>query len=199
MVSSRPMNPIAIDNTWQNRRAPRLRFRALRWLAQYLPKRAITVYGKPYLDRYYIAGPIGEDTRALWPADDRPRPRLAWLLRRTWYLHRFHRADAALHLHDHPWDGRGRVLAGGYQERQLTPAGVDTRLVVEGERTHVEPGKYHTIHRLIRVQYGDPRGECWTLLRCTLPHSSGWGYYIDTPRGPEHMSHVNYHESFGVK
>lgn len=165
----------------QERRPPRLRFRLLRWLAARLPKRPIQVNGRPYLDRYYLAGPLSEQTAGLWPADDQPRERLGWM-RRTWYLHRFHTPDAARDLHDHPWDGRGRILAGGYMERSPDRS----RLLIEGNRTHVYPGGYHRISQLVTRAH-DPRAEVWTLLRVG-PASGSWGYLVDG----EHMPHHEY-------
>ena len=161
----------------------RPRFRFLRWLTQFLPKREIRVDGQPYLERYYLAGPISLSTASLWPRDDRPTPRLAWLLRRTWYLHKFHAPDADRALHDHPWDGRGRILAGSYVELRPQSA----RVYCEGDRTHVEPRKYHRILSLRKTRPDDPP-EVWTLLRCGS-YVGSWGY-LD--RG-QHVDHDDYH------
>lgn len=167
----------------------RPRFRFLRWLTQFLPKREIRVDGKPYLERYYLAGPISPSTARLWPVDDQPRPRLAWLLHRTWYLHKFHAPDADRDLHDHPWDARGRILAGAYVEVFADPATGrrGARVRAEGDRTHVEPRKYHRITALRWMRRDDPP-EVWTLLRCG-PYVGGWGY-LD--RG-EHVPYAEYH------
>ena len=163
-------------------RPPRLRFRLLRWLASRLERRPIDVDGRPYMDRYYLAGPMPPRCAAYWPEDNRPRERLRWLPR-TWYLHKLVTPDAERDLHDHPWDGRGRVLASAYVEH--TAAGVVVRC--EGDKTHVTPGGYHRIARLI-ASHGDPEGEVWTLLRVG-PVVNRWGYLVDG----EHVRHEDYH------
>lgn len=171
-------------------RTIRPRFRFLRWLTQFLPKREIRVNDQPYLERYYLAGPIAPSTAALWPPDDRPKPRLAWLLRRTWYLHRFLAPDADRDLHDHPWDARGRILAGAYVETCFTSGPRAQRLWRvrwEGDRTHVQPRHYHRIVQLRRLRPDDP-AEVWTLLRCG-PYVGGWGYLSDG----QHVDHADYH------
>jgi hypothetical protein len=166
----------------------RWRFRALRWLASKCAKRTICVDGKPYLERYYLAGPIRARTAAFWPENDRPVPRLRWL-RRVWYLHRFLAPDADRHLHDHPWDGRGRILAGAYvEEREPTSPGPNPlRVYTEGDKTHVRPWRYHRVLRLLRAVAGDP-SEVWTLLRVTA-HAHAWGYL----KNGQHVPYEIYH------
>jgi len=159
----------------------RLRFRFLRWLSARLARRQIVIDDRLYLSRYYLAGPI-QGAAKLWPEDDQPRERLGWL-RRTWYLHKIHRPDAERDMHDHPWDGRGRVLAGAYMER--TPQGV--ALKSEGDKTHVTPGGYHRISQLVTCP-SDPAREIWTLLRVG-PVVHGWGYLVDGA----HVPHAEYH------
>lgn len=165
---------------------PRLRFRVLEWLARRLPKREIRSSGDRYLERYYLAGPLDAHTTDLWPAEDRPRARLRWL-RRTWYLHRFLAPDPGRELHDHPWDGRGMILAGGYVELRAGVTGRDCRVYGEGSLTHVTPGEYHRIAILCRPIGGDPR-EVWTLMGVGPRIAPGWGFLV---RG-EHVPHAEH-------
>ncbi len=164
---------------------PRLRFRLLRLLAHWLPKREIRIDGLPYLERYYLCGPLSDATADLWP-DGVSRLVFPWL-RRTWYLHRFHRPDAGRALHDHPWDARGRILAGSYLEARATEAGLEHKVYSEGDRTHNYPGGYHRIIALLPDTPGDPLKETWTLLRVG-PRVASWGFMV---KG-RHVDHVAY-------
>jgi hypothetical protein len=160
---------------------PRTRFRLLRWLASRLPLRSITIRGKPYLDRYYIAGPLDPRTAQLFSPQ---LQRLAWLPF-TLYLHRFHRCDARGDLHDHPWPARGMVLAGGYIE-QLE--GSKARVLTEGDLTHNAPRRYHRISALVRLYPDDPACETWTLFG-TARKVNHWGYLVNG----EHVTYEEYH------
>jgi hypothetical protein len=161
---------------------PRLRFRVLRWIAARLPLRRITIQSKPYLDRYYIAGPVDLSTAGLFsPA---PRERLGWL-RCTWYLHRMHRADPRGPLHDHPWEGDGRVLAGAFVEQRAEGAYVRS----EGERTRYPLGVYHRISSLVQLEPDDPACETWTLFRAARKINH-WGYSVDGAHVPHEIYHA---------
>jgi hypothetical protein len=125
----------------------------------------------------------------LWPEADRPAQRLAWLLRRTWYIHRFRAPDADRDLHDHPWDARGRILAGAYAEVYQDGPERLWRVLREGDKTHIRPDHYHRISNLLRSVDGDP-AEVWTLLRCGT-YVKSWGYLV---RGL-HVHWREYHEA----
>lgn len=97
--------------------------------------------GEPYLERYHLLRlPGGGGV----------------------YLHRFVASDPDRGLHDHPWPwALSWVLAGGYRELLLAPAGAGERVV---ERP-VRPGRFNRIgggdfHRVILPE----GGEAWTLF-----------------------------------
>lgn len=75
--------------------------RALRWLlTQLFPCRVIQGESGPYLTRW-----------TLREREDGGHD----------FLHFFHRGDEDRDLHDHPWAGRGLVLAWGYREERRFP------------------------------------------------------------------------------
>lgn len=94
---------------------------ALRALAKALgPPRVILDRdgSSPYLSRTYVVG------RALTGFDEQGNPaeRAAWsrgILGVHVYIHRFHRSDQDLALHNHPWKwALSFVVSGGYEEER---------------------------------------------------------------------------------
>lgn len=161
------------------------RLRLIRWFASKLPLRRIYVDDEPYLDRYYIAGPMPESLAELWPENERPRARLGWL-RRTWYLHRFHRPDEDRHLHNHPWSAVGLILHGSYIERRIelgvTLNAEGTRTLVPGNKQVIDPNTYHAVVELLDAD-GRLSNEVWTLFG-TGPKVQSWGYLVDGEHVP---------------
>lgn len=165
----------------------------IRWLASRCARRRIDVDGLPYLDRYYLVGPMPEGLASLWPDDDRPRQRLRWL-RRTWYLHRFHRPDNDRHLHNHPWHAVGMILHGAYVEVRSwlgsdvrlgdnrytlrgSESGCKIRTLRAGNLQRVGPSDYHSV-ACLQDSEGRPTDEVWTLFG-TCEKLQSWGYLVD--------------------
>lgn len=73
-----------------------------------------------YLSRWYILGKPIQGQEA-FDEDGNPRPEVQ-MPRLGLYVHRFHRSDQDLALHNHPWKwALAIVLAGGYsEERRVT-------------------------------------------------------------------------------
>lgn len=126
-------------------------FAACEAMAAGLPTRVIPAEDGPYLTRYTIAE--FSDGSAL-------------------YLHFFHRGDAGSDLHDHPWSGRSRILAGGYVEERCVDVNrrhVRTNRYLPGAIVELDPPTLH------RVDLLDLRG-CWTLFEAG-PKRKSWGFW----------------------
>jgi len=107
----------------------------------------IESHGRPYLDRYFLAG---------WHPDA-PRGGAQQAL----YLHHFRASDPADAVHSHPWGWAvSLVLVGGYrEERCQTVGGRTLRLEHEympGQINLIGPDDKHRIELLSR--------DCWTLF-----------------------------------
>lgn len=98
--------------------------------------------GKPYLDRYYMAG---------WnPRNRQSGPAL--------FLHHFLASDTHTHVHSHPWGwSASLIMAGGYTEERCTSGGtVETRTYRPGDVNVLEPNDRHRIDLIT--------DDCWTLF-----------------------------------
>src|SRR4029077_13909184 len=147
--------------------------RALPWLAVRLPPPRIICdrAGKsPYLSRYHLLGaPTMPDGSPPFDARGVRKPG-AQTRGFGVYLHRFHRGDDELELHNHPWVwALSLVLTGGYfEERRLD----DDRVVVR----HVRAGHVNVIRAtdFHRIELADE--ETWTLF-VVGPKFQGWGFW----------------------
>ena len=111
-------------------------------LAEGLRVQHILRDGRPYLDRYFVAG---------WdPVRKRPGPAV--------FLHHFVASDAASEVHSHPWAwSLSLILAGGYREiRCLADGRSEVRTYEPGSVNVLAPEDKHRIELL--------EGDCWTLF-----------------------------------
>lgn len=169
--------------------------RLLERIAASLECRTIGINGSTYLRRFYVAGSMPPDLAAKWNGDRLPRERLGFLP--TIYLHCFHRPDAGRDLHNHPWEGAGIVLAGGYEEIRVESVGghnggpafglEERRTLRPGALQRVRPGTYHRVHRLL----GD--GHCWTLFWVWGLTGKSWGYWLR-----QEQRHASWQEVHGA-
>ena len=123
-------------------------------LARVLPGRKIEPHGKPYLERYYVAG---------WSPVNR-------IAAPSVYLHHFVASDPDDAMHSHPWAwSLSIILIGGYREQRCLPHGA---LV---ERTYY-PGDQNLILAADRHRVDLLEGDCWTLF-LTGPFLQQWQFY----------------------
>lgn len=116
--------------------------------------------GRPYLDRYFLAG---------WNPDQR---RGAGALEHGLYLHHFRASDPADQVHSHPWGWAvSLILAGAYREERCLTAGARTWRIEHEYR----PGSINLIapddkHRIELLTH-----DCWTLF-LVGPYAQAWGF-----------------------
>lgn len=130
------------------------------WLTARLRCRLIHLPSGPYLERYHVGTLFGCEI----------------------LLHRFVRADAERHLHNHPSHGVAFVLTGRYREEVAIDtcphAGAAGMLTTERNVRFLNIIPASGTHRIIDVKPGT-----WTLFirgpRIKLPNGSlkGWGFY----------------------
>lgn len=108
---------------------------------------------QPYLERYMIArwGKNGEHTI---------------------FLHRFLDSDSDRGIHDHPWDSKSFILAGGYNERRLVKDGNKEKVIIRD----IKPGTFNKIgkndfHQIILKK----KTPAWTLFYHG-PRVKHWGF-----------------------
>ena len=131
---------------------------ARRWcvgIAEMATRREIERYGRPYLDRYELAG--------YTPGYSGPRiPSL--------YLHHFLASDPREETHSHPWGwSASLILAGGYREHRCTPDGAETI-------RELRPGDLNVIHAADRHRVTLLGDECWTLFLAGR-YAQPWHFY----------------------
>lgn len=136
-------------------------------------------YGDVYMYRYWMFN--------AYPEDELLRTKRSWIrgLLPSVRLHRIVRKDQDRHLHNHPWNARTLILAGGYTEVRkerddeymefMRPMGslLRTRLgtMNAGQTSLI---RHDDFHRIDRVH----AGGCWTLF-ITWGYSQGWGFDVD--------------------
>lgn len=143
----------------------------------------------PYLSRHYLIGgashPDGD------PPFDRfgnPRPGTIFdgALPFQLYLHKFHRGDSDMELHNHPWAWSvALVLAGGYAEerrvsvksRELSYYRVIARGVLPFSVNVIRADDFHRVTLLEK--------DAWSLFLAG-PKTQGWGFW--SPKTGEFFS-----------
>lgn len=98
--------------------------------------------GQPYLERYMVArwGKNGE---------------------KTLFLHRFLDSDSDRGIHDHPWDSKSFILAGGYWEKRLITQNFVDKVIIRD----IKPFSFNIIgkndfHQIILKE----KTPAWTLF-----------------------------------
>lgn len=138
-----------------------------RGVTDYLVKRAQRT---PYVD---IRSADGTDTymRRWWlfnPYHDTPGLRRFGWCPISIRVHQILRADQDRHLHDHPWNARSVILAGGYREIRA-----DGRILCRepGDTLSLRHGEFH------RIASVDPQTGATTLF-ITGRYRGVWGFKI---------------------
>lgn len=133
--------------------------------------------GQPYLSRFYIFGkPRMDDGKGPFESDGAPKQGARW--GKSWglFLHRFHKGDDDLELHNHPWAWAvSLILVGGYREERRVE-GVRGILDHEVETRDYRPGSWNvidqdTFHRVDLFQK-----DAWTLF-LVGPKVANWGFW----------------------
>lgn len=117
-----------------------------------------------YMYRYWLFNPYPFSNARL-----RKWPRVPVSIR----LHVIQRPDQDRHLHDHPWDARTIILAGGYAERRANAEVVQRR---EGDTATLKHGEYH---RIVRVN-----GASAVTLFFTYRYRGTWGFLVNGKKVP---------------
>lgn len=109
--------------------------------------------GQPYLERYMVArwGKNGEHTL---------------------FLHRFLDSDSDKGIHDHPWDSKSFIVAGGYEEERLIIENGKEKVI----KRNILPFSFNVIkkddfHRIVLKK----KVPAWTLFYHG-PRVKEWGF-----------------------
>lgn len=125
----------------------------------------------PYLSRWYIFGaPKMPDGSQPFDEYGGPRDGVIWGDKR-WglYLHRFHRGDDDVELHNHPWRwALSLILAGGYVEERRVGDAVIVRKVCPGTLNRIDADDFHRVDLL--------EHDAWSLF-LVGPKFQGWGFW----------------------
>lgn len=110
-------------------------------------------YQQPYLERYMLIrwGKNGQHTL---------------------FLHRFLDSDSDKGIHDHPWDSKGFILLGGYNEKRLIKENGIEKVIVR----NVKPLSFNNIgkndfHQIMLK----PKTPTWTIFYHG-PRVKHWGF-----------------------
>ncbi len=118
------------------------------------PPRIITEDdGDAYLSRWYLLGDRDDTSR--FPVN--------------LYLHRFHRSDADLELHSHPWSwALSLILVGGYSEERREGSGVKRRSVLPGSLNFLRGSTFHRVDLF--------EEDAWSLFLAG-PRATSWAFW----------------------
>lgn len=112
----------------------------------------------PYLSRYYLTSRRDDEREE---GSDRAV---------NVFLHRFHRGDDDVALHNHPWGwGFSLILSGGYREELRAGDEVVTREFRPGDVNFLTHETYHRVELL--------EDECWTLFVAGPKTTGSWGFW----------------------
>jgi hypothetical protein len=138
--------------------------RACKFIAARVPNTVIKGDdGSPYLSRFYLF-------RRSWLPGVRP-----FNLLPSVYLHYFHRGDADVELHNHPWTlSVSLILLGGYHEERRVNGQIHSQIFRPGSFNVVRHTDFH------RVDLLDPKKGSWTLFVAgvggRIPEDD-WGFW----------------------
>jgi len=145
----------------------------------------------PYLSRYYLtARPRMPDGSDPFTKEGNVRPGV--LERERFcsvFLHRFHRGDDDLALHNHPWRWAvSLVLAGGYlEERRMENGTVEQRVVRPGTINIIRDTTYHRVDLIESECYSlflaGPRAGSWSFWERDTGRTVPWRQFIRELRG----------------
>jgi len=120
----------------------------------------------PYLSRWYLIGRPKEPLDAHGDRTEPPHREEPFGL----YIHKFHRGDDDLELHNHPWRwSASLVLWGGYvEERRAPDDSIALRTLYPFRVNVIRANDFHRVALLY--------GEAWTLFLAG-PRTQSWGFW----------------------
>lgn len=126
----------------------------------------------PYLTRYYLGQPpIMLDGSSPFDYTGAERKGILEPSGPSLFLHKFHRGDNEMELHNHPWRWSiSWILAGGYKEERRVGNKVLTYIRRPGTFNVLWADTFHRVDLL--------DGPCWTLFLAgpkTTP--ANWGFW----------------------
>lgn len=139
------------------------------WLyfrAKRTPYRHLQRDGEPgiYMFRWWLFNPYDEDTR---------KARYPWVPFSV-RVHHIIRHDRDQHLHDHPWNARTLIMAGGYVE---TRENGQLRLMKTGDTAALRFGEFHRIDSVA--------SDVGALtLFITFGYQGTWGFKVNGQKVP---------------
>lgn len=151
----------------------------LEWIASKLPAPRV-IYDRAgvsaYLSRWYLLGaPFMPDGSHPFDEHGDPRPGIQDPDRPfAVYLHKFHRGDEDLELHNHPWRWSvALVLSGGYREerRRGAPEKGGWVFVREVRPPAINLIHHDTFHRVTLLEK-----TAWSIF-VAGPREKGWGFW----------------------
>lgn len=149
------------------------------WLVRRAVRRPYThIDGKDgtrYLSRYWLFNPYP------WPASASNKRGL-WSLLPSIRLHIFEMPDMDRDHHNHPWNSRSIVIAGGYLEEREGNAFLTPRMA--GTSAFIGHDTYHRIATLI--------GNDVITIFITWKYRHSWGFLTES-------GHVPWREYLGIK
>jgi hypothetical protein len=139
--------------------------------ARHIPRNG---YADIYLSRFYLyprQGPTNDEANTVKVREDK-----GWGV----VLHHFHRSDADMELHSHPWAwSLSLILTGGYREERRQSHGntEDFHICNVAQRT-LYPGDLNLIlaNDFHRVDLLDPENGAWTLF-VHGKRIQSWGFW----------------------
>jgi hypothetical protein len=124
----------------------------------------------PYLSRWYLLGrPYMLDGSS--PIDFFGNPKSDAIFPKGvgLYIHRFHRSDQDVALHNHPWCwARSLILAGGYVEERRVDDRVEKHVRMPGDVVRIDADDFHRVDLI--------ESDSWSLFLAG-PKISNWGFW----------------------
>ena len=124
---------------------------AMKAKTQGMPRKTVSVNGRPYLTRFY--GGIDANGCDVW-------------------YHNFLASDGDRHLHNHPFTATSNIICGGYLEEIETPDGIVDRLRVQrSEAATIGPSTWHRIKAVMP--------ETWTIMQIERGRRVPFWFFIE--------------------
>lgn len=147
--------------------------RLLHWLVSRLPPPRV-IFDRagrsPYLSRWYVFGGARDgDGGEAFDRFGNPKRTAVFTSGVNVFVHRFHRGDDDVALHNHPWHWAiSIVLAGGYTEERRYGDKVARREVRPPAINLIRAQDFHRVDLL--------EEDCWSIF-IAGPRAGSWGFW----------------------